>query len=176
MFIDRDGVVNVDYGYVHEPHNCVFIDRIFEVVRIANDADYKVVIVTNQAGIGRRYFSANQFLEFTDWMLGEFSKMGARIDAVYHCPHHPEFGVGSYKIGCDCRKPHPGMFNKARDELDLDMATSLIVGDKLSDLEAGARAGVGRGFLYTLGSDEAVKLPRPNYARISSLLELKYLL
>jgi D-glycero-D-manno-heptose 1,7-bisphosphate phosphatase len=172
LFLDRDGVINVDHGYVHEPENCVFVDGIFELVRCANAAGFAVVVVTNQAGIGRGYFSEATFEAFTEWMREAFVSEGARIDRVYHCPHHPDAGVGSYLQACGCRKPQPGMLNQARRELDLNMTGSFIIGDKLSDLEAGARAGVGRGFLFAPGeaSDELA------VTRISSLLEIAPLL
>lgn len=169
LFLDRDGVVNVDYGYVHAPEECVFVDGIFDLVRLANATDYQVVVVTNQAGIGRGYFSEAQFLAFMDWMREAFIGQGARIDRVYFCPHHAEAGVGAYKQACSCRKPQPGMLIAAQRELDLDLASSIIVGDKLSDLEAGARAGVGRRFLFTPG--KAGGAPRED-ARVSSLGEI----
>src|SRR5258708_2899737 len=96
LFLDRDGVVNIDSGYVHEPSECVFVEAIFELVRMANQAGYATVLVTNQAGIGRGHFSVDQFQVFTEWMLAEFEKRHARIDRVYYCPHHPEFGLGRY--------------------------------------------------------------------------------
>lgn len=172
LFLDRDGVVNIDSGYVHEPNECVFIDDIFELVRAANRAGYAVVLVTNQAGIGRGYFPVSQFQAFTDWMLGEFLNRDARIDRVYYCPHHPEFGLGDYRQACDCRKPQPGMFVQARADLDLDMEGSLMIGDKLSDLEAAARAGVGHRFLLAPIGEDGPDLPASLGSRIDSLSEL----
>ena len=169
LFLDRDGVINVDYGYVHTPQECVFVDGIFDLVRLANAADYQVVVVTNQAGIGRGYFSEAQFLAFMDWMRETFTAQGARIDRVYFCPHHAEAGVGTYKQTCSCRKPQPGMLIAAQRELGLDMASSIIVGDKLSDLEAGARAGVGERFLFAPG--KVAGLPGAE-AEVSSLDEV----
>ncbi len=151
------------------PEECVFVDGIFDLVRLANATDNQVVVVTNQAGIGRGYFSEAQFLAFMDWMREAFIGQGARIDRVYFCPHHAEAGVGAYKQACSCRKPQPGMLIAAQRELDLDLASSIIVGDKLSDLEAGARAGVGRRFLFTPG--KAGGAPRED-ARVSSLGEI----
>ncbi|RQS23225.1 D-glycero-beta-D-manno-heptose 1,7-bisphosphate 7-phosphatase [Burkholderia sp. Bp8998] len=148
LFLDRDGVINVDYGYVHQKQDCVFVAGIFDLVRLANATGYQVVIVTNQAGIGRGYFSEAQFVAFMDWMRGAFEARGARIDRVYFCPHHPAAGVGAYKQACECRKPQPGMLHEARRDLDLSMAESIMVGDKPSDLEAAERAGVGRRFLF----------------------------
>jgi D-glycero-D-manno-heptose 1,7-bisphosphate phosphatase len=173
LFLDRDGVINVDYGYVHTPENCEFVDGIFELVRLANAADYRVVVVTNQAGIGRGYFTEAQFAVFMDWMRDAFVREGARLDRVYFCPHHPEAGLGAYRQACACRKPQPGMLNTAKRELDLDMASSLIVGDKLSDLEAGARAGVARGVLFAPG--ETAQVPS-GIMQVASLLDIGALL
>jgi D-glycero-D-manno-heptose 1,7-bisphosphate phosphatase len=169
LFLDRDGVVNVDSGYVHKPTECVFVEHIFELVRTANHAGYVVVLITNQAGIGRGYFPVSQFEMFTDWMLGEFQNRGARIDRVYYCPHHPEFGQGLYRQACDCRKPQPGMFVRARAELDLDMEGSLMIGDKLSDLEAAASAGVGHRFLLAPLGEHGLELPASLGSRIDAL-------
>jgi D-glycero-D-manno-heptose 1,7-bisphosphate phosphatase len=171
LFLDRDGVINVDHGYVHEAEKCDFVDGIFELVRLANAAGMAAVVVTNQAGIGRGYFSEATFAAFSEWMRDAFKQQGARLDRVYHCPHHPDAGVGSYRQACACRKPQPGMLNQAQRELDLDMAGSLIIGDKLSDLEAGVRAGVGRGFLFAPG--EAPAASASDVTRISSLLEIR---
>ncbi|EOH6073786.1 D-glycero-beta-D-manno-heptose 1,7-bisphosphate 7-phosphatase [Burkholderia cenocepacia] len=148
LFLDRDGVINVDYGYVHRQQDCVFVDGIFDLVRLANATGYQVVVVTNQAGIGRGYFSESQFVAFMDWMRRRFDERGARIDRVYFCPHHPVAGMGRYRQACACRKPQPGMLHDARRDLDLDLSASILVGDKPSDLDAGARAGVGRRFLF----------------------------
>jgi D-glycero-D-manno-heptose 1,7-bisphosphate phosphatase len=172
LFLDRDGVVNIDTGYLHTPDECVFIDGIFELVRAANRADYAVVLVTNQAGIGRGYFSAEQFLAFSDWMLGEFQKQGAQIDRVYHCPHHPEHGIGELRQACGCRKPQPGMFLDACADLDLDMSHSLMIGDKLSDLDAASRAGVAHRFLLVPDGEPRPALATSLGSYIGSLSEL----
>jgi D-glycero-D-manno-heptose 1,7-bisphosphate phosphatase len=172
LFLDRDGVVNIDHGYVHEPRDCVFVDSIFDVVRSANHAGYAVVLITNQAGIGRGYFSLDQFQAFTRWMLSEFDQRQARIDQVYFCPHHPQFGLGEYLLACNCRKPQPGMLLQARDDLDLDMEASLMIGDKQSDLEAAARAGVGHRFLFTPRGAERVDLRPGLGVLIEELREL----
>lgn len=148
LFLDRDGVINVDYGYVHRKQDCVFVTGIFDLVRLANASGYQVVVVTNQAGIGRGYFSEAQFIAFMDWIRDAFEARGARLDRVYFCPHHPVAGVGAYKQACTCRKPEPGMLYEAQRELDLKMSESIMIGDKSSDLEAAARAGVGRRFLF----------------------------
>jgi D-glycero-D-manno-heptose 1,7-bisphosphate phosphatase len=148
LFLDRDGVMNVDLGYVHRPEQCVFVEGIFDLVRRANEAGYLVVVVTNQAGIGRGYYTEEQFASFMRWMKDRFAKEGARIDEVYHCPHHPDAASGAYRQICACRKPSPGMFDAARRDFDLDMQASILIGDKQSDMQAGARAGVGQRYLF----------------------------
>jgi D-glycero-D-manno-heptose 1,7-bisphosphate phosphatase len=172
LFLDRDGVVNVDVGYLHKSSECVFIDGIFELVSAANHAGYVVVLVTNQAGIGRGYYTVDQFQAFTDWMLGEFQSRDARIDRVYYCPHHPEFGLGAYRQACACRKPQPGMFEQARADFDLDMEGSLMVGDKPSDLHAAARAGVTHRFLLAPAGEYELELSASLGTRIDRLSEL----
>ncbi len=143
LFLDRDGVINVDHGYVHRPADFEFMPGIFDLVRSANELGYLVVVVTNQAGIGRGYYSEAQFLLLTDWMKERFKAEGARIDAVYFCPFHPEHGIGEYRRESEYRKPGPGMLLQAERDLDIDLRKSVLVGDKPSDMAAGQAAGVG---------------------------------
>ena len=144
LFLDRDGVINVDHGYVCSPEQTQFIDGIFELCRAATQYGFLNVVITNQAGIARGYYSESDFLAYMEWMRGEFRKHDAQLDAVYYCPHHPLHGHGDYRRECDCRKPKPGMILAAKRELDLDLTASVLLGDKPSDLEAGRIAGVGR--------------------------------
>lgn len=142
LFLDRDGVINVDHGYVCSPEQTQFIDGIFELCRAATQYGFLNVVITNQAGIARGYYSESDFLAYMEWMRGEFRKHDAQLDAVYYCPHHPMGGSGEYLRDCDCRKPKPGMIFAAQRELGLDLASSILVGDKSSDIEAGEAAGV----------------------------------
>lgn len=143
LFLDRDGVINVDYKYVHTPEAFEFINGIFEVVASANQAGYLVIVVTNQAGIGRGYYSEAHFHALTDWMKASFTEHGGQIDAVYFSPYHPEHGIGQYLRDSNCRKPRPGMLLQAERELGIDMPHSIFIGDKPSDMAAGRAAGVG---------------------------------
>lgn len=143
LFLDRDGVINVDHGYVYRPDDFDFIDGIFELVAAANSVGYLVVVVTNQAGIGRGYYSESDFHELMGWVRQRFSMRGAYIDAVYFCPFHPEYGVGEYRRESDCRKPAPGMLLQAERDLGIDLGGSIFIGDKCSDMLAGFAAGVG---------------------------------
>ncbi|WHZ19775.1 MAG: D-glycero-beta-D-manno-heptose-1,7-bisphosphate 7-phosphatase [Rhodanobacteraceae bacterium] len=150
LFLDRDGVINVDHGYVCSPARTEFVDGIFELVAAANRKGFCVVVATNQAGIARGYYTEADFRAYMDWMHGAFREHGARLDALYYCPHHPGQGQGEYRRDCNCRKPKPGMLLAAQRDLWLDLAGSLLIGDKPSDLAAGRAAGVGSNLL--LGS------------------------
>ena len=143
LFLDRDGVINVDHGYVCKPENFHFVEGVFELVAFAHKAGYLIVVVTNQAGIGRGYYSAADFHALTDWMKARFMEHGGHIDAVYYCPFHPEHGLGEFRRESDCRKPAPGMLLQAGRDLGIDFAKSIFVGDKPSDMAAGRAAGVG---------------------------------
>lgn len=143
LFLDRDGVINIDHAYVHKQESFEFIDGIFDFVRKARELGYLVIVVTNQAGIGRGFYSEDEFLKLTKWMNAQFAMRGAPIDAVYFCPDHPLHGVGHYLRDSPMRKPAPGMLLQARDEFGIDMALSVMVGDKQTDMQAGAAAAVG---------------------------------
>ena len=155
LFLDRDGVINVDHGYTHRVADFEFVPGIFELVRLARGLGMRVVVVTNQAGIGRGRYTEADFATLTQWMCERFADAGAAIDRVYHCPTHPE-GIGAYRVESFMRKPHPGMLLAARDELGLDMARSVLLGDKASDIQAGQAAGVGLNLLLTA---TAARLP-----------------
>lgn len=143
LILDRDGVINKEVGYLHTIDEFDFVDGVFETcVSFQNDG-YRIVIVTNQAGIGRGYYSEEQYQRLTDWMISQFALNGVVINAVFHCPHHPIHGLGDYKKECDCRKPKPGLITKAGKELELELVDSIMVGDKSSDLIAAEQAGVG---------------------------------
>ncbi|MDR1008392.1 MAG: D-glycero-beta-D-manno-heptose 1,7-bisphosphate 7-phosphatase [Campylobacteraceae bacterium] len=135
IFLDRDGVVNVDKGYVYKKKDFIFTDGIFEVLRHFQRCDYLLFIVTNQSGIARGYYSENDFLSLSRYMLKEFNDNGITITKIYYCPHSPE-------ANCECRKPKPKMLLDAQKEFDINMSVSWLIGDKISDIEAGLRAGV----------------------------------
>lgn len=143
LFLDRDGVINVDIGYAHRPDQIQFVADIFELVAAATRCGYKVFVITNQAGIGRGYYPEADFHTLTAWIHEQFAQAGGRIERTYFCPHHPEHGVGAYRVACSCRKPEPGMLLQAASDYGIDLAHSIFVGDKRSDMQAGQRAGVG---------------------------------
>lgn len=144
LLLDRDGVINVNFGYVHTPEATDWVDGIFDLCHAAESAGYGLVVVTNQAGIGRGLYSEVQFAQYTAWMLQQFSARGITILRVYYCPHHPSAGEGVYRVECQCRKPRPGMILAAARDLDIDLSASVMIGDKRSDMQAARVAGVGR--------------------------------
>lgn len=151
VFLDRDGVINVDHGYVHDEHDFEFIEGVFEATKRLKEMGYLLVLVTNQSGIARGKFSEDRFLSLTQWMDWNFVDNGVEFDGFYYCPHHAEYGQGKYQQDCDCRKPKPGMFISARDYLDIDMEKSVMVGDKAEDMMAAQSAGVGTRILVRTG-------------------------
>lgn len=151
IFLDRDGTLNVDHGYVHEIDNFQFIDGVIEAMRELKNMGFALVLVTNQSGIARGMFTENQFMQLTEWMDWSLADRDVDLDGIYYCPHHPEGSVAEYRQECDCRKPQPGMLLSAQKELHIDMAASYIVGDKPDDMQAGAAAGVGTKVLVKTG-------------------------
>lgn len=143
VFLDRDGVINEETGYVHKTGEFRFIDGVFDACLKISKAGYRLIVITNQAGIARGYYTEDDFHHLTKWMLDEFRQRGINIADVYYCPHHPVHGTGAYRRDCDCRKPAPGMILRAAREHSLDLRRSILVGDKATDIEAGRAAGVG---------------------------------
>ena len=152
LFLDRDGVINLDHGFVFRQQDFIFVDGIFGLCRAARQRGYALFVVTNQTGIGRGYYSEQDFLALTGWMCGVFEAEGAAIDKVYFCPAHPEFGLGAYKVDSTFRKPGPGMILQAAREFGVDLGRSVLVGDRESDIGAGIAAGVGCNLLYRVPS------------------------
>ena len=143
LFLDRDGVVNVDRGFVARREDFVWQDGIFTLVRTASSRGFVPVIVTNQSGIGRGLYTAEQYQALTAWMLECFAAQEAPIARVYHCPYHPEAVMPRYRQAHPWRKPAPGMLLAAAADLHLDLARSVMIGDRWSDVGAAVAAGVG---------------------------------
>jgi D-glycero-D-manno-heptose 1,7-bisphosphate phosphatase len=143
LFLDRDGVINVDRGYVHRVADFEFMPGIFALARFAvQERGWAIVVTSNQSGIGRGLYDEAAYRALTDWMCGRFRAEGAPIARVYHCPYHPEHGVGDYRRDHDWRKPRPGMLRQAAQDIGVDLECSVAIGDKLSDIEAAAAAGI----------------------------------
>lgn len=173
LFLDRDGVINVEKDYVHRIEDFEFVEGIFALGREAVARGYAPVVVTNQSGIGRGYYSEADFQALTAWMKEEFAREGVAVAAVYHCPYHPESGVGEYRVDSFDRKPNPGMILRAARDLDLDLASSMLVGDRVSDMQAAAAAGVGcRILLHTEHSEaQADAMAHRVVARLSEVFD-----
>lgn len=164
-------MINIDHGYVHRKENFEFIDGIFELVAEANRAGYVVIVVTNQAGIGRGYYTEDDFTALMNWVGGEFIARGGRIDGVYYCPDHPEHGVGKYRRESNFRKPGPGMLIQAAHDWKIDLPQSVLIGDKLSDMEAGRSAEVGTLLFLSGEACDLVELSRiTNLAEAANFL------
>lgn len=143
LFLDRDGVINVDHGYVHAAANTDFVPGIFDLVRAARAAGYLPIVVTNQAGIARGYYDEATFRDYTAWVHRRFDAEGAPLLATYFCPHHPTAGLGPLLQDCLCRKPKPGMLLQASRDFAIDLAGSRLLGDTQADLDAARAAGLG---------------------------------
>jgi len=152
LFLDRDGVINVEKNYLYRQEDFEFIDGIFDLCHYFQEKGYKIFVVTNQSGIARGYYSEEDFLKLTAWMEAEFAKKGVVIEKTYFCPHHPEI-TGE----CECRKPRPGMLLQAAKEFEIDLPKSVIVGDKQRDIEAGKNAGLQRYYLFDTKEIKSLK-------------------
>lgn len=150
IFLDRDGTLNIDHGYVHRIDDFHFIEGSIEALQKLKAMGFLLVLVTNQSGIARGYFSEEQFLQLTEWMDWSLADRGVDLDGIYYCPHHPQ-GQGEYKQDCDCRKPKSGMLQQAIRELNIDPAQSFMVGDKVEDLLAAQGAKVRSKILVKTG-------------------------
>jgi D-glycero-D-manno-heptose 1,7-bisphosphate phosphatase len=146
-FLDRDGVINFDSGYVHRVADFQFIPGVLSACRDLHVAGYKLIVVTNQAGIAHGHYDERAFEEITAWMSDRFLEAGAPLAGVYYCPHHPRGKVARFSRECGCRKPAPGLITQAVREHQIDISRSFLVGDKESDLEAAERAGIANRYL-----------------------------
>lgn len=151
IFLDRDGVINQDTGYVANRDDFVFIEGVVEALQLLKEKGYLLVVVTNQSGIARGLFSEADFMQLTEWMDWSLADKGIDLDGIYFCPHHPTAGTGPETTTCDCRKPAPGMLLEAIADLKIEASTSYMVGDKVSDLQAAQAAGVAHPILVRTG-------------------------
>ena len=135
IFLDRDGVINHEVGYLHKIEDFKFIEGVFDSCLYFQSIGYQIIIVTNQSGIDRGYYGESDFHIVNNWMLKQFKNQGIEILDVFYCPHGQE-------SNCDCRKPKPGMFNQARDKHNIDMGDSWMIGDKEADITAANAAGI----------------------------------
>ena len=162
LFLDRDGVVNIEKDYLYKQEDFEFMDGIVELCKYYQSHGYKIFIVTNQSGIARGYYSENDFTKLSTWLVKEFDNYGIKIEKIYYCPHHPDINGE-----CRCRKPHAGMLLDAKREFDLDMQNSVMIGDKERDIEAGLNAGLKETYLF----DETKQIKQSKATKIVSKLE-----
>ncbi|MGO8719314.1 MAG: D-glycero-alpha-D-manno-heptose-1,7-bisphosphate 7-phosphatase [Acidobacteriaceae bacterium] len=171
LFLDRDGVVNREIGYLYKPEQVEFTKGIFELCRYAQARSYRLIIITNQSGIARRLYSEADFHSLMLWMSGEFLHADIRVDGYYFCPHHPEHGIGPYRKECADRKPQPGMILRASKDHGIDLSQSVLVGDRCSDIEAGAAAGISN-LVLLRGTELAGCMGAPRHTVVSDLAEI----
>ena len=147
LFLDRDGVINRDFGYVFKTEGLEILDGIIAICQKAQNLGYKIIVVTNQSGIGRGYYTEGDFWNFMGAISTEFAKYGVQFDAIYFSPYHPESKIEKYQAGEEFRKPNSGMVLQAQKDFNLDLEKSILIGDKQTDIQAGMKAGIGRNIL-----------------------------
>lgn len=177
VFLDRDGTINEEAGYLDSLDKLRVFSEAFEAVRLINQARMKTIVITNQSGIGRGFFDEAFVDRVHVEMRRLFLKEGAVIDSFYYCPHHPTEGIGPYRQTCSCRKPEPGLLLKAAEDLDIDLGKSYMIGDMPKDVEAGQRAGA-KGILVQTGYGNVAEMgsTHPDYIAQDILEAVKWLL
>lgn len=158
-FLDRDGVVNVEVSYLHEPEKTVLENGIVDAVKAIHEHGYLAVVVTNQAGVARGMYREEDIFKVHEKIQELLALHGEKIDAFYYCPHHPE-----HTGACSCRKPAPGMLLKAAEELNIDLSASLMIGDRTSDVNAGKNANCKASYLVRTGYGETTLEKTPDIA------------
>jgi D-glycero-D-manno-heptose 1,7-bisphosphate phosphatase len=153
VFIDRDGTINVDYGYINDPEKVELIPKAANAIKLLNEKGFLVIVISNQAGIARQIMTEDELQLVNKRLMKKLLLKGAIIDQIYYCPHHPEIGLYPYRRNCSCRKPEPGMILRAQRDFNIDLSRSFVVGDKVSDVELGKRAGV-RSILVLTGKTQ----------------------
>lgn len=146
VFLDRDGTINIDRNYVYRKEDFLFLPGALEGMRKLQKLGYLLIIITNQSGIARGFYTEDAYKKIETWMLEQLAENGIQIADVYYCPHLPEAAVKKYRVVCKCRKPEIGMFEQAVGEHDIDLSRSIAVGDKMRDLEI-CKNGRTKGFL-----------------------------
>ena len=144
VFLDRDGVINKEIEYLHKAEDFIFINGVFKSCKYFQSIGYKIIVITNQSGIARGYYSESNFQSLTDWMIDQFTKQDITILDVFFCPHGPN-------STCNCRKPKPGMLHKARNKFDINMKASWMIGDKETDVKTANAAGINNTILVKSG-------------------------
>ena len=142
VFIDRDGTISEEVGYINHPSRFRVFPYAAAAIKQLNDNGWLAIVVTNQAGVARGYFSEEMIQTVHAEMKQDLERNGARLDAIYYCAHHPSVGDPPYRLDCDCRKPKPGLISRAAQDFEIDLADSWMLGDRYSDIELARNAGV----------------------------------
>lgn len=150
-FVNRDGVIIADSGFLYRVEELEFLPGAIEGLQRLQAAGYLLVVITNQSGIARGFYTEDEYRRFTAAMQQRLSAAGVQLSAVEFCPHLPDAQIARYRVNCDCRKPRPGMLERAAAELNIDLAASILIGDRATDIQAGRSAGVGRCWLVRSG-------------------------
>jgi len=157
VFLDRDGTINEEMGYINHPSRFVLLPNSAKAIRMLNQEGFLAIVVSNQSGVARGYFPERLVHEINDYMRNLLDREGAFVDAIYCCLHHPSASVPTYRVACQCRKPSPGLIQLACDHYDIDMNRSFVVGDRLTDIEMARNSGL-KGVLvktgYGMGENE----------------------
>ena len=154
VFLDRDGVINIDHGYVHKMEEFDFMPNIIELCQHLKRLGYKLIVATNQSGIGRGYYTEDDFLKLSEWMKTQFAESQCPIDALYYSPFHPEKAKHPYLKNSECRKPAPGMLLQAIKDFDLEPSDCVMIGDNETDMQAAKAAGIGRSIVLNAPSKD----------------------
>lgn len=149
VFIDRDGTISEEVGYVNHPARFRLFPYSAEAIRILNDAGWLAILITNQAGVARGYFAEDVIHRVHDQLTRDLQNESARLDAIYYCAHHPSVGEPPYRFDCDCRKPKPGLIQQAANDFEIDLAASWMAGDRYSDVELARNAGLRSAFVLS---------------------------
>ena len=165
IFLDRDGVINEEVNYLYKKNDFKFIDGVFDACKYFVDIGYEIIIVTNQSGIIRGYYSENDYLLLTEWMIEKFQNYGIKILDVFYCPHDSS-------SNCECRKPKPGMFLEAKIKYNIDMENSWLIGDKEVDISAAINANITNSILVRSGHKLDEKSSKAKYI-INSINDLR---
>lgn len=169
-FLDRDGVINKEVNYLYRIEDFEFTTDCIDGLSKLRDLGYKFIIITNQAGIARGYYSEQEYQLLTDWYVSVLKKNGIDILDIFHCPHHPDGSIGQYSKRCHCRKPSPGMIEQACSKYPIDLFRSILVGDKNSDMYTAIYAGIPKYFLVKTG--HTIKSPVGNAIISDTLLSV----
>ena len=185
IFLDRDGTINEEVGYIERLDKLVIIPAAFEAIRLINLSGFKAVVITNQSGIAKGLFNETFVNQTHERLQTALRQKGAAIDAFYFCPHHPTEGVPPYRRVCDCRKPAPGLFHQAARDMAIDLAGSFMIGDRYRDMEAAHRAGVkgvlvktgyGADILDNIGPDQETPEGKPDHIAENILKAVHWIL